>query len=106
MIGFCDNQILPPIYHYMKKNFKTHSENRILQCEILVQKLQYKKIPSPAKTLQFIAYFNQGFSDGVHFTENCRVFAELGILFKFNLKNIIDLNEKTFSKIEYKAEIV
>ncbi|RNA04265.1 hypothetical protein BpHYR1_010671 [Brachionus plicatilis] len=44
----------------------------------------YRRIPSSTKTLQFIAYFNQGFFDGVHFTENCRVFAELGILLKIS----------------------
>ncbi|RNA07841.1 hypothetical protein BpHYR1_010298 [Brachionus plicatilis] len=38
-----------------------------------------------AKTLQFIEYFSQTFFDGELFTENCRIFAELGIrLYKFN----------------------
>ncbi|RNA08787.1 hypothetical protein BpHYR1_011112 [Brachionus plicatilis] len=51
---------------------------------MVLQKVQYctnlyKRISSSAKTLQFIAQFNQEFFDGVHFTENCRVFAELGI---------------------------
>ncbi|RNA28238.1 hypothetical protein BpHYR1_000019 [Brachionus plicatilis] len=37
----------------------------------------YKRILSAAKTLQFIKYFNQIFFDGVHFTENCRAFAQI-----------------------------
>ncbi|RNA17380.1 hypothetical protein BpHYR1_004207 [Brachionus plicatilis] len=49
---------------------------------MVLQKVQYCtnwyiKIPSSAKTLQFIAWFNQGFFDGVHFTENCRIYCRV-----------------------------
>ncbi|RNA20523.1 chitin binding peritrophin, partial [Brachionus plicatilis] len=69
----------------------------IRQCEILVQKLL--RIPGSAKTLQFNAEFNQGFFDGVHFIENCRVFAELGIL-------LYKLKGKKYSFGKYKLTVL